>query len=86
VWAAAALSVLLAVLSLADARGLQAWRTRRADCDAKAARNATLRDENARLRRIARSLQEPVDSAALEREARRQLGWVKADEILFKFE
>jgi cell division protein FtsB len=86
VWAAAGLSILLAVLSLADARGLQTLRARRRDCEAKEQANRALREENLRLRQIARSLQEPVDRAALEREARRQLGWVKADEILFKFE
>ncbi|MFL5418623.1 MAG: septum formation initiator family protein, partial [Myxococcales bacterium] len=48
--------------------------------------NGALREENARLSRRARRLSGPGDSEALERAARERLGYLRADEVLFKFE
>ena len=49
-------------------------------------RNRELRDENARLAKTVKELSPPVNPAALEKAAREQLGFVRPDEVLFKFE
>jgi cell division protein FtsB len=84
--AAALLALALALLSLADPRGLRRFRALRSDVERQERANLLLREQNAELQRIVRSLSVPVEPAALEKAAREQLGWVKPDEILFKFE
>jgi cell division protein FtsB len=83
---AAALSLALVVFSLADAGGLRRLSLLRRDAAKAEAGNASLRAENARLARTVRKLGTRVDPSALERAARQQLGFVKQDELLFKFE
>lgn len=83
---AGALSLALVLVSLADASGLRRLSSLREDAARAEAANAALRAENARLLRTAQKLGARVDAAALERAAREQLGFVKRDELLFKFE
>jgi cell division protein FtsB len=83
---AAALSLALVVFSLADAGGLRRLSLLRRDAAKAEAGNASLRAENTRLSRTVRKLGTRVDPSALERAARQQLGFVKQDELLFKFE
>ena len=45
-----------------------------------------LRAENARLSKTVRELSPPLRPSALEKAAREQLGFVRQDEVLFKFE
>ncbi|GAC1341129.1 MAG: hypothetical protein NVS2B9_14120 [Myxococcales bacterium] len=86
IWAAAGLSLALVLLSLADGRGVRRLSLLRADVARAEAANAALRVRNAELARTVQKLGPKVDPAALERAAREQLGFVKQDELLFKFE
>jgi cell division protein FtsB len=79
-------SVALASLSLIDPRGLRRLQRLEADIARQAQRNRELREENARLARTVKDLSPPVNAAALERAAREQLGFVRPDDVLFKFE
>ena len=86
VWCAAAVAAVLVVLSLADAGGVRRWRALRRDVERQQRANQLLLEQNAELQRTVEALSPPMDLAALERLTREQLGWVKPDEILFKFE
>lgn len=86
VWVAAALALSLAVASLADPRGLRRWHALRRDVERQERANALLRAQDAELQRTVQKLSSPPDPAALERAAREQLGFVRPDELLFKFE
>lgn len=86
IWAAAGLSLALVLLSLADGRGVRRLTLLRRDVARAEAANASLRTRNAELARTVQKLGTRVDAAALERAARGQLGFVKQDELLFKFE
>src|SRR5258708_18521543 len=79
-------SLTMAGLSLADPRGLRRLRRLESDIARQELKNGELREENARLLRTAKDLSPPVNPAALERAAREQLGFVRQDELLFKFE
>lgn len=79
-------SLLISVFSLADPRGLARLSRLRAESARQEQRNRELREDNARLQRTVKLLSPPVDPAALERAAREQLGFVRPDEVLFKFE
>jgi len=79
-------SIALASVSLADPRGLRRLQKLEADIARQAQRNRELREENARLSRTVKDLSPPVNAAALERTAREQLGFVRPDDVLFKFE
>ena len=83
---ALAASAALATASLADPRGLARLGKLEADLARQELKNRALRDENARLARTVKELSPPFNPVALERVAREQLGFVRADEILFKFE
>lgn len=83
---ALAASLVIAFASLADPKGLRRLERLRADIERQEQKNRELRDENARLARTVRDLSPPVDPAALERAAREQLGFVRPDDVLFKFE
>ena len=83
---AALLSLLLVIASLADARGLSRLHRIEHDLSRQELANRQLRDENAALARIVKSLSPPVNDAALEKAAREQLGFVREDEVVFKFE
>lgn len=79
-------SVAIAVLSLADPKGLRRLDRLQQDIARQEQKNHDLREENARLERTVHELSAPLSSAALEKAAREQLGFVRQDELLFKFE
>ena len=81
---AAALGI--TALSLADPGGLRRLERLRAESARQEQRNRDLRDENAKLSRTVKELSAPVNPSALEKAAREQLGFVRPDEVLFKFE
>jgi cell division protein FtsB len=86
IWAAAGLSLALVLLSLADARGVRRLGLLRRDVARAEEANAALHARNAELSRTIQRLGTRVDPRALERAAREQLGFVKQDQLLFKFE
>ena len=59
---------------------------KRADAARQEAANSALREENARLLRKVKRMSGPGEAQALEKAARERLGYVKDDEVLFKFE
>ena len=79
-------SLCLGAMSLAGAKGLRRLERLRADIERQEQKNRELREENARLARTVRELSPPLQDAALEKAAREQLGFVRQDEVLFKFE
>ncbi len=83
---ALAAALAMAGASLADPRGLRRLRRLEADIARQEQKNAELREQNARLSRTVKELSPPVSASALERAAREQLGFVRPDEVLFKFE
>ena len=83
---ALALSLALVTASLADPRGIRRLRKLDADLARQEAANRALREENAALLKTVKLLSPPVNSQALEKAAREQLGFVRQDEVLFKFE
>jgi cell division protein FtsB len=83
---ALAASLSISALSLLDPGGLPRLRRLRADVERQEQKNRVLRAENARLSKTVRELSPPLRPAALEKAAREQLGFVRQDEVLFKFE
>lgn len=81
-----AASVCMTAVSLLDPGGVQRLSRLQSDIDRQQQKNRELREENARLSRTVRELAPPTSSAALEKAAREQLGFVRQDEVLFKFE
>ena len=79
-------SLAMSAMSLADPKGLRRLERLRADIERQQQQNRDLRAENARLLKTVRELSPPLQPAALERAAREQLGFVRQDEVLFKFE
>ncbi len=79
-------SLVISAVSLADPKGLRRLERLRSDIDRQEQKNRELREENARLSRTVKELSPPVNPVALERAAREQLGFVRQDELLFKFE
>lgn len=79
-------SLVIIALSLADPRGLTRLERLRGEAARQEQRNRELRDENARLAKTVKELSPPANPAALEKAAREQLGFVRPDEVLFKFE
>ena len=79
-------SVCMAAMSLGNPKGLRRLERLRADIERQEQRNRELREENARLSRTVRELSPPIQPQALERAAREQLGFLRQDEVLFKFE
>jgi cell division protein FtsB len=84
--AAAVLSTIIAAAAFWDAKSLPLLRKLRADGARQEAANAALREENARLSRKVKRMSGPGEAQALEKAARERLGYVKGDEVLFKFE
>ncbi len=82
--AASVAAALLAVLSIADDRGLRRVSRLRLEVDALEARNRDLEAANAALRLEIQAL--TGDPRAVERAAREDLGYVKPDEVVFSFE
>ncbi|HTO97301.1 MAG TPA: septum formation initiator family protein [Myxococcales bacterium] len=80
------LSLGMSAASLLDPKGLRRLRRLGADIERQEQQNRELRAENARLRKTVRELSPPLRNEALEKAAREQLGFVRADEVLFKFE
>ena len=83
---ALAASLAMVAMSLADPKGLRRLERLRSDIERQEQKNRELREENARLLRTVKDLSPPVNPSALERAAREQLGFVRPDELLFKFE
>jgi len=83
---ALAASLCVSAMSLAGSKGLRRLERLRADVERQEQKNRELREENARLARTVRELSPPLQDAALEKAAREQLGFVRQDEVLFKFE
>jgi cell division protein FtsB len=83
---AAILATFIAAASFWDARGLRRLRKLDADAARQEAANAALREENTRLLRRVKHMSGPGEAQALERAARERLGYVRDDEVLFKFE
>jgi cell division protein FtsB len=79
-------SVTMTALSLADPKGLSRLERLRHDIARQEQQNHDLRGRNAALERTVKDLSPPADPAALERVAREQLGFVRPDDVLFKFE
>lgn len=79
-------SIALVACSVVDPRGLSRLRKIEADIARQEQQNHELREENTRLARTVRELSPPINPSAVERAAREQLGWVKADEVLFQFQ
>ena len=80
------ISLGISALSLLDPGGLPRLRRLRGDIERQEEKNRLLRAENARLSKTVRELSPPLRPAALEKAAREQLGFVRQDEVLFKFE
>jgi cell division protein FtsB len=84
IWAAVAVSLVLAVSSLADPGGFRrTWRLQD-DVRALQARTERLGSENARLRREVTALKE--DPQAIERAVREELGHVRPGELIITLE
>ncbi|HKC61369.1 MAG TPA: septum formation initiator family protein [Myxococcales bacterium] len=83
---AAAASLVIAAAALADPHGVPLLRRLGQDIARQEAANQALREENSRLHRRVRALSVPMDPRVLEKEAREQLGFVRPDEVLVKFE
>jgi cell division protein FtsB len=81
-----AASLCLSAMSLADLKGLRRLERLRADIDRQEQKNRELRAQNERLAKTVRELSSPIQPAALEKAAREQLGFLRQDEVLFKFE
>ena len=79
-------SLSISAASLADPSGVRRLQRLRAEVARQEQKNRALREENARLAGTVQELSPPVDPAVLERVAREQLGFVRPDEVLFKFE
>lgn len=86
VFGAFAASLCLGAMSLADPKGLRRLERLRSDIERQEQKNRELRAQNARLVKTVRELSPPIQPSALERTAREQLGFVRQDEVLFKFE
>jgi cell division protein FtsB len=84
--AAAVVSVAMVVAALFDPHGMRLLRRLDQDIARQESANQALREENARLQRRVRALSSPIDPRVLEKEAREQLGFVRPDEVLVKFE
>jgi cell division protein FtsB len=76
----------MSAMSLADPKGMRRLERLRADIERQQQQNRDLRAENARLLKTVRELSPPLQPLALEKAAREQLGFVRQDEVLFKFE
>jgi cell division protein FtsB len=83
---AAVASLALAAAALLDPRGVRLLRRLDQDVARQEAANQALREENAQLQRRVRALSSPIAPRVLEKEAREQLGFVRPDEVLVKFE
>ena len=83
---AALVSLVLTGLSLADSRGLTRLRKLDRDLARQEQVNRLLREDNSALAVTVKLLSPPVNDAALEKAAREQLGFVRPDEVVFKFE
>ena len=83
---AALVAALIAAAGFWDSNGLSRLRKLQGEVARQQAANAALREENGRLSRRAKRLSGPGEAQALEKAAREKLGYVRDDEVLFKFE
>src|SRR5690242_17044480 len=83
---AALVSLAIGAFALADPHGYRLLRKLDQDIARQEAANQMLREDSARLRKRVRALSSPMDPRVLEKEAREELGFVRPDEVLVKFE
>lgn len=84
IWGAVGTAAVLAVGSVADARGFRRYLSLKADVQSLTDRNHALEEQNAQLLREVEALRS--DPKALERAAREELGFVKPGEIVLNLE
>jgi len=83
---AAIVSLLGLLLALFDPRGVRQLRRLRHDLARQQAANDALEAQAAELERVAKALGPGASRRALEKAVREQLGFVRGDEVVFKFE
>ena len=83
-WGAVAVASVLAASSVLAQGGFRRYWRLKGDVAVLQERNAKLTEENARLRREVKALQD--DPAAIERAAREELGFIKPGELVFSLE
>ncbi|MFL5318019.1 MAG: FtsB family cell division protein [Myxococcaceae bacterium] len=83
-WVAIGTAAVLAVISVADARGFRRYLALKADVQSLTERNHALEEQNAAMLREVEALR--GDQKALERAAREELGFVKPGEIVLNLE
>ena len=83
---AAIVALLGLLLVLCDPRGVRQLRRLRRDIVRQREANAALQRQNASLEHAVRELAGGDKTAAAERAVREQLGFVREDEVVFKFE
>ena len=83
---AGAVSLVGLLLALVDPRGVRQLRQLNRDLERQASANASLKAQNAELRRSLELLGPGASQRALEKAIREQLGFVRQDEVVFKFE
>src|SRR5436190_20953664 len=86
VFIAGIVSLLGLMLALVDPRGVRQLRRLRHDLDRQVAANDSLKAQNAELRRSIEALGPKASQRALEKAVREGLGFVRDDEVVFKFE
>ena len=74
------------LLALVDPRGVRQLRQLNRDLERQASANDSLKAQNAELRRSLELLGPNASQRALEKAIREQLGFVRQDEVVFKFE
>ena len=80
------LSLVGLLFALVDPRGVRQLRQLTRDLERQASANAALKAQNAELRRSLELLGANASQRALEKAIREQLGFVREDEVVFKFE
>src|SRR5213592_4351391 len=83
---ALAASLCMSAMSLADPKGLRRLERLAADIERQEQKNRELRGKNAPRAGPARGLSPPLQPRGLERAAGEQLGYVRQEKVLFKFE
>src|SRR5882762_2296369 len=74
------------LLALVDPRGVRQLRRLGHDLERQTEANAALKAQNAELEKVLKALGPGADRRTLEKAIREQLGFVRDDEVVFKFE
>ena len=83
---AGALAAVGLVFALVDPRGVRQLRQLNRDLERQASANSALKAQNLELRRSLELLGPNASQRVLEKAVREQLGFVRQDEVVFKFE